>query len=242
MTARALLGAAAMEQLLAVAEEIGDDVSSSQCGRAQRGWPCSCGCWQWTHDGVPPSRSVGGKRVGSRDARRRADNDSGLSRSSGGASSSKRAASLEARHGEGTSSAPAAQPTPALTRTELEAVIARCMKEAKACDTKAGAIEQNADFDRLLGLTVRRELGAEKTSSSELLKPALTAMLEAWDKDGVGLKRVDFRRHLRGECESTRRCTLPIRLVLHVANTYHQYLHCTLRNAAHLKMLRTSKC
>jgi hypothetical protein len=75
-------------------------------------------------------------------------------------------------------------------------MMARLAHEAKEWDAKAEAREKQADFNRLLGLAVRRTLGPEHCTA-EQLKPGLMELLVQWDKDDVGLKRVDFRRCAR---------------------------------------------
>ena len=75
----------------------------------------------------------------------------------------------------------------AMTREEIEAVEQRFLTDAKACEQHAEAIP--VDFDRQLGIAINK-VAPSKESFHELLLN--------WDNKGTGLKRVDFRRQLRG--------------------------------------------
>ena len=82
--------------------------------------------------------------------------------------------------------APAAAPAFQMSPDDLRVVVARWRSEADEFDRAAEAVP--VTFDRTLGIAVRA-----------VGKEAFKEALGAWDKDGKGLKMVDFRRCMRNE-------------------------------------------
>jgi DNA repair exonuclease SbcCD ATPase subunit len=71
---------------------------------------------------------------------------------------------------------------------ELRAIHARL--EAAAAAAEAEVVAVPADFERALGMALRKQL--DGVGVLRLLE-----LLQAWDPERTGLKRVDFRRHVR---------------------------------------------
>ena len=82
--------------------------------------------------------------------------------------------------------APAAAPAFQMSPEDLRVVVARWRSEADEFDRAAAAVP--VTFDRTLGIAVRA-----------VGKEAFKEALGAWDKDGKGLKMVDFRRCMRND-------------------------------------------
>lgn len=73
------------------------------------------------------------------------------------------------------------------TRKELRVIEERWEAEAVTFEQKAAAVP--VDFERTVGLAIRRVAPT---------KAEFAALLDLWDKDNIGLKKVDFRRQMRG--------------------------------------------
>ena len=70
---------------------------------------------------------------------------------------------------------------------QLMAIEARWEREAKGYESKAAAVP--VDFERTLGVAIRKVAAT---------KADFLAFVDLWDKDNIGLKKVDFRRQMRG--------------------------------------------